>query len=199
MPAIRCLIAREEGKTLLLSASDLSVKRELSLETTSQPRFVSASRDGNQFAVLFQNRYLWFIDAKTGEARRAPVPAQGQISGVSWTPERLLIADYANRVVAYDLKTMVREHVYRPALTRLEIGLLLLRRAAASDLSQAAGTEQHGAIPADGQANHRLGFFQGDLTQHREDLHPWRPVRSGLAFVGVLLLLACVYIERHEF
>jgi len=44
-----------------------------------------------------------------------------------------------------------------------------------------------------------MGMFRGDVAQRREDLHPWRPVRSGLAFVGVVLLLACVYIERQEF
>ena len=43
------------------------------------------------------------------------------------------------------------------------------------------------------------GLFQGDLSQQREDLHPWQPVRSGLAFVGLMLLVACIYIERHEF
>jgi len=193
------LIAREEGKTLLLSASDLSVKRELSLETTSQPRFVSASRDGKQFAVLFQNRYLWFVDSKTGEARRAPVSAQGQISGVSWTPERLLIADYANRVVAYDLKTMGRERVYRPALTRLEIGHYYFVEPLHQIFPKPRALNNTVQYLLTGKQTTDLGFFQGDLTQHREDLHPWRPVTSGLAFVGVLLLLACVYIEWHEF
>ena len=41
---------------------------------------------------------------------------------------------------------------------------------------------------------------QGGSRDHqREDLDPWRPIWSGLAFVGVMLLIACVYIERHEF
>jgi hypothetical protein len=44
-----------------------------------------------------------------------------------------------------------------------------------------------------------LGVFRGDLSQRREDLHPWRPVSSGLAFVAVMLLVACIYIERQEF
>src|SRR5262249_34178198 len=64
------VVAREDGKVWLLAADDLSVKQELSLEPQSQPRFVSAARDGSRFAVLFQNRYLWFIDARTGAARR---------------------------------------------------------------------------------------------------------------------------------
>jgi hypothetical protein len=50
-----------------------------------------------------------------------------------------------------------------------------------------------------GERTTDVGLFQGDLTQHREDLHPWQPVRSGLAFVCVVLLVACVYMERQEF
>ena len=167
----------------------------------NRSRDLSARRGtASQFAVLFQNRYLWFIDAKTGAARRAPVPAQGQISGVAWTPDRLLIADYANRVVAYDLETMSREQVYRPALTRLEIGILLRRRAAAHDLSQAADAEQHGAIRADGQANDRSGLLSG-----RPDAAARGPAslaagaRAGWRSSACCLLLACVYIERQEF
>jgi hypothetical protein len=193
------LVAREEGQILLLSAADLSIERELSLEAKSQPRFVSASRDGRQFAVLFQNRYLWFVDAKTAAARRAPVPAQGQISGVLWTSERLLIADYANRVVAYDLETMAREQVYRPALTRLEMANYYLVEPLHLIFPKPRALHNTVQYLLTGKQTTDLGIFQGDLTQHREDLHPWRPVTSGLVFVGVLLLLACVYIERQEF
>ena len=50
-----------------------------------------------------------------------------------------------------------------------------------------------------GKTTTDMGIFQGDLTQRREDLHPWRPVASGLAFVAVVMLIACIYIERHEF
>jgi hypothetical protein len=193
------LIAREEGQSLLLSTADLSVKKELSLEATSQPRFVSASCDGTQFAVLFQNRYLWFVDSTTGEARRAPVPAQGQISGVLWTPDRLLIADYANRVVAYDLETMRHERVYRPALTRWELAHYYIVEPLYTIFPKPRGLHNTVAYLLTGKQTTDAGLFQGDVTQYREDLHPWRPVTSGLAFVGVLLLLACVYIERHEF
>jgi len=91
------------------------------LEPQSQPRFVTTSRDGSRFAVLFQNRYLWFIDATSGAASRAPVAAQGQISGVTWTPNRLLIADYANRIVAYDPVKLTHQQTYRPSLTRWEL------------------------------------------------------------------------------
>jgi hypothetical protein len=193
------VVAREDGKVLLLSTDDLSVKEELLLEPKSQPRFVSASRDGSRFAVLFQNRYLWFIDAHTGAARRAPVSAQGQISGVTWTPDRLLIADYANRVVAYDLEKLSRQRVYRPALTRWELGYYYVVHPLHTIFPKPRMLNKTVQYVLTGKRTTDAGLFQGDLTQQREDLHPWRPVQSGLAFIGVLLLVACVYFERQEF
>jgi hypothetical protein len=44
-----------------------------------------------------------------------------------------------------------------------------------------------------------LGLFQGSLQQRRDDLNPWQPVVSGLVFVGLMLVVSCIYIERHEF
>ena len=150
--------------------------------------------------MLFQNRYLWFIDSKTGEARRAPVPRRGRSAAFAWTPDRLLVADYANRVVAYDLETMAREQVYRPALIAIGDWRTTTSSSRCIRFFPSRG-QLHNTVQylLTGKQTTDLGFFQGDLTQHREDLHPWRPVTSGLAFVGVLLLVACVYIERHEF
>lgn len=193
------LVAREDGIVLLLSASDLSLKHELTLEPQSQPRFVSTSTDGSRFAVLFQNHYLWFIDATTGSARRAPLPAQGEISGVTWTPDRLLVADYANRVVAYDPVKLTRQQTYRPGLTRWELAYYYVispLHAVFPKPRQLNNTVQYVLT---GKRTTDLGFFQGDLAQQREDLNPWQPIKSGLGFVVVMLLFACIYIERQEF
>jgi hypothetical protein len=193
------LVAREEGKLLLLSADDLSLKHELTLEANSQPRFVGASPTGDQLGIVFQNRYLWFLDGKTGAAHRALVPSQGQISGFAWIGERLYVADYANRVVAYDAKTLARERVYRPALSRWELAYYYAIQPMYTIFPKPRRLHKTVQYLITGKRTTDLGLFQGDLTQQREDLHPWQPVRSGLAFVGVLLLVACVYMERHEF
>jgi hypothetical protein len=192
-------VAREDGKVWLLAADDLSVKQELSLEPQSQPRFVSAARDGSRFAVLFQNRYLWFIDAHTGATHRAPLSTQGQISGIAWTGDRLLVADYANRVVAYDLATLARQRVYRPALSRAELAYCYLVDPLHTIFPKPRKLNNTVQYVLTGKRTTDMGLFQGDVTQQREDLQPWQPVQSGLAFVGLVLLVACVYIERHEF
>jgi hypothetical protein len=193
------LVARESGKLWLLSATDLSVKKELSLESGTQPRFVAAAPDGKQIAVLFQNRKLWLIDSLTGDARRAPVGAQGQITGFAFTKDRLLIADYANRVVAYDLATFARQKIYRPAMTRAEIAHYYAVQPLHTVFPKPRYLDKTVQYVLTGKKTTDHGILQGDLTLQRDDLKPWQPVTSGLMFVGVMLLFACIYIERHEF
>jgi hypothetical protein len=193
------LLAREDGKILLLAAGDLSTKQELRLEPESQPRFVSSSLDGGQFAVLFQNRRLWLIDSHTGAARRAPLPAQGQIGGVRWTVDRLLVADYANRVVSYDAKSLKCQKVYRPAMTRWELAYYYVIQPLYAVAPKPRKLNNAVQYMLTGKRTTDLGFFRGDLAQQREDIRPWQSVRSGLGFVAFFLLVSCIYFERHEF
>jgi hypothetical protein len=193
------LVAREDGTLWLLAAGDLAVKKQFTLEKKTQPRFVAADAAGQRFAVLFQNRYLWLVDATTGEARRAPIGAQGQISGFTWTADKLLVGDYANRVVAYDQATFARLQVYRPSLTRVELAYYYVVKPLHTIFPKPRMLNNTVQYVLTQKRTTDLGLFQGDLTQQREDLDPWRPVRSGMVFVGVMLLIACIYIERHEF
>ncbi len=193
------LVAREDGILWLLSASDLSVQKELKLESKTQPRFVTASPDGSQFGVLFQNRTLWLVDAKTGTARRAPLASQGHISGFAFTPERLLASDYANRVVAYDGKSLRRDRVYRSAMSRAEIGYYYFVRPLHIAFPKPRYLDNTVQYVLTGKRTTDLGLFQGSLQQRRDDLNPWQPVASGLVFVGLVLLVSCIYIERQEF
>jgi hypothetical protein len=193
------MVARESGKIWLLSASDLAVKHELVLERQTQPRFVAASPDGKHLAVLFQNNMLWLIDPATGQARRAPLAAQGQISAVTFTPERLLVADYPYRVVAYDPATYKRQAIYRPALTRTEWFYYYIIRPLYTLFPKPRMLNNTVQYVLTGKRTTDLGIFQGDLQQRRDDLNPWQPVTSSLIFVSVMLLISCLYIERHEF
>lgn len=193
------VVARENGSLLELSADDLSTKDELKLEPNSQPRFVVASGDGKQIGVVYQNRYLWLIDAKSGAARRAPVSRQGEISGVAFIGDQLLVGDQANRVVAYDASDFSHQRTYQPAMTRSEMAYYYGVGPLYTIFPKPRQLHKTVQYLVTGKRTTDVGLFQGDLTQHREDLQPWQPVRSGLAFVGVILLVACVYMERQEF
>jgi hypothetical protein len=193
------LVARESGKIWLLSPDDLSIKKEFSLESGTQPRFVAASPDGGTLAVLFQNRRLWFVDPKTGEVRRAPVGSQGQITGFAFTKDQFFVADYANRVVVYDAKSFARQAIHRPAMTRAELGYYYVVQPLHMLFPKPRYLDNTVQYVLTGKKTTDGGIFGGDLTQRRDDLKPWQPVASGLIFVGVMLLCACIYIERHEF
>lgn len=193
------VVARENGKVWLLAAADLTVKQTLTLEAKSQPRFAAASADGKQLAVLFQNGQLWLIDARSGAAQRAPLANQGEISGLAWAGERLLVADFANRVVAFDGQSFRSLETFRSPLTRLELAFYYLVDPLYRIFPKPRMLNNTVQYLVTGKQTTDMGFFQGNLGQQREDLEPWKPVWSGLAFVVVVLLVACVYFERHEF
>jgi hypothetical protein len=193
------LVAREDGKLWLLNSSDLAVVKELSLEKYTQPRFVAASPDGSRFAVLFQNHILWLIDGKTGDARKAPVSGQGDISGFAFADDRLLVADQVNRVSEYRLADLGREKSSRPSMTRSEMAYYYAILPIYTVFPKPGELDNTVHYALTGKRTTDLGMFQGAVAQRREDLHPWRPVINGLAFVAVMLVVACVYIERSEF
>jgi hypothetical protein len=193
------LVAREEGQTVLLSASDLSIHKELALERYTQPRFALAAEDGSRFGVLFQNDELWLIDGETGLVRKAPVSGQGDISGFAFTADKLLVADRVHRVIAYDAATLAPITTFAPRMTRFEFIYFYGIRTLYTLFPKPGELDNTVHYALSGKRTTDMGLFRGDVAQRREDLHPWRPVISGLAFVGVMLLISCIYIERHEF
>ena len=193
------VVAREDGPVWLLSSDDLSVVKSQTLEPYTQPRFAAASPDGKQIGVLFQNRRLWLIDAQTGDARPAAVSGQGDISGFAFTKDRLLIATHVNRVIAYDAKTLAFQERFSPELTRFDIVYDYVILPFYTLFPKPGELDNTVHYILTGKRTTDGGVFRGQVAQAREDLHPWRPVKNGLAFIAIVLLIACIYIERHEF
>lgn len=193
------VVAREDGKVWLLSAKDLSTVREQTLERGTQPRFVSVASDGSRFAILFQNRRLWFIDGQSGLPEIAGVRGQGDIAGFAFVDNGMLVADRVKRVTQFDLARLTRGNVFAPEMSRVEWVYYYLVWPTYLVFPKPGELDNTVQYVLTGKRTTDLGVFRGDLTQRREDLHPWRPVRSGLIFVGVVLLFACLYMERHEF
>ena len=194
------VVGREDGKVWLLDSADLKNQHELELESSSvQPRVVTASRDGKQIGILFQSGTLWLVDSATGAARRAPISRQGDIAGFAFSGRQLLIGDVSNRVVAYNVQTFAQDEVYRPAMNGWEISYYYVIRPLHMVSPKPRHLDNTVKYALTGKRTTDLGLLQGNLTQKRDDLRPWRPVVSGLAFVGMMLLISCVYLEWHEF
>ncbi len=193
------MVSHGDGKTQFYSPKDLSLRQEAALETHSQPRFVAASPDGSRFALLFQNRRLWLADTKTAEISLAPVRGQGDISAFAFHGTQLMVADRVNRVTDYSLTDLSPGTTYAPAMTT------------AQRINYFVVNPLYTIFPKPGELDNTVhylltqkettdaGLFRDDLEQARANLHPWRPVRSSAIFVVITLILACLYIERHEF
>jgi hypothetical protein len=142
---------------------------------------------------------LWLIDAQTGAARRAPISGQGEIAGFAFSGDRLLVGDASYCVVAYDAQTFARQDIYRPAMNNWEIAYYYGIRPLHAASPKPRHLDNTVKFALTGKRTTDLGLLQGNLTQKRDDLRPWRPVASGLIFVGLMLLISCVYLEWHEF
>ncbi|MDX1946911.1 MAG: ABC transporter permease subunit [Pirellulaceae bacterium] len=193
------VVAREDGQISLLAAKDLATRWQKTLVPYTQPRFVAAARDGSQFAILFQNHQLWLIDGTSGQARLAPLRGQGDISGFVFTKDHLLVADCVDRITTYDLKTLRPTDTRWQRMSQFELGYYYSLLPVYSIFPKPNELENTVHFVLTGKQTTDLGLFRGVLEQRRDHLDPWRPVVSGLIFVGLMLLIACIYIERHEF
>ena len=193
------VVAREDGLIWLLSAKDLEIRWQKTLEAYTQPRFTAASPDGSRLAILFQNRKLWLIDGVSGAAQVAPVRGQGDISGFTLTSDKLLVADCIDRVTAYDLKSLQAEQTWWQRMNQWELAYYYSVLPLYTAFPKPNELENTVHFVLTGKQTTDLGVFRGLIEQRREHHNPWRPVISGLVFVAAMLLVACIYIERHEF
>ncbi len=193
------VVSREDGKAVLLSPKDLTLVAEKPLEPHSQPRTIASSPDGKQVGILFHNQRLWMIDTLSGDCRLASVRGQGDISGFTFQGERLLVADRINRVSDYQIADLKLQTVYSPAMTTSQSVYYYLVSPIYTVFPKPGELDNTVQFLITEKETTDLGLFRGDLSQARGNLNPWQPVWSSAIFVTVMLALACVYIERHQF
>ncbi|MCA9163559.1 MAG: ABC transporter permease [Planctomycetales bacterium] len=194
------VVARTDGKLLLLNEETLEPRTELQPVERSQPRFLSASPDGNQVAIVYQDGQVWMLDVQGGHATRPRVDGQGDVSAAVFDRSgQLLVASHGTRVASYDAKNFARQQSWRPNVSRIEwiyewilmpIYTVFPKPAELNNTIQYLLTDE---------TTVDLPFVSGDAQSKRQQLEPWAPVWSGAAFIVVVLGIACFYIERQEF
>jgi len=128
------------------------------------------------------------------------VNGQGKISMATFVSEnRLLVADRVTRVTEYDITTGDVQKRYAPTLGMVERGYYYLLVPAYTVFPKPGELDKTIAYLLSGEETRATGPRSGDLEAAREQLHPWAPVWSSLAFTLVVLAVACMYIERQEF
>ncbi len=130
----------------------------------------------------------------------ADVRGQGDISAVLLQPDNtILVVDRAKRVSQYALDSFDRTKTFAPALTAMEIAYYYAIAPLYTVFPKPGELDNTIQYVLKKEETTDLGMQQGNLQAKRVRLRPWAPVRSSLIFMVVMLLIACVYIERQDF
>jgi hypothetical protein len=193
------LIGRDDGRVIAYAAADLELRQSWTVAGKNPPRFCTAAPKGRFFAVVFHHGVLWVYDREADELRKPRVAGQGNISGSCFlAPDRIAVADRATRVTEYDLPDWQVTRRHSPTLSVLERAY------------RYALTPLYTVFPKPGELDKTVQYImtgkqtastdsRGGLAAAQKNLHPWRPVASSLAFMAVLLALACLFLERQDF
>jgi DNA-binding beta-propeller fold protein YncE len=199
-----CLVvALESGRVFVLDTATLKVQFDQRLQGKEQPHTVSVSPDGSVAAILFHNGRLFLSRSGQGERQfvRAAVRGQGDISAAAITDANTLYtADLTQRVTKYKLSDLVKESEVGPKLGWFEISY----RYGVAPLYR--------IFPKPGELEKTIRYILAESPSQPSDLakydlmspplqksSPWAPVISSGAFLLVMLLLSCFYIERQEY
>ena len=206
-PSMSCLMAFQGDKIVLaLGNGDIILVDSTTLKETGRYRAesnyavdaIAGTPDGHQFFLQTGNQRLWMLDAQAGKISRTPVTGQGEISAVSVTPSgQLSVADRTNRLTHYELPSFkvidtktppeeIIEKVYRMVVRPLywlwpkpgEFYKVV------TYLSSTGSGETNPSV---------------DLRQQPKYQNPFAPLTSGIAFMGVMLLISCVYFSRKDY
>ena len=196
----RLLLGREDGRIQVLDAATLKPLAQFRLEGRNAPRFITAAPDGSRFAIIFHTGQLWLYETTTNAVRKAGVARQGRISAAAFTPDgKLLVADWTTHISQYQPNSLALalEQQYTP-----DLGLLV-------------NSYRYGLLPfytvfpKPGELNTTFEYLLSgretkeregeDLSAAQRQIDPWTPLWSSAAFTLVMLLLACLYIERQDF
>ena len=190
-------VAHAKGIVEIRDPETGEIRHTIRPEATNQPRFVSAAPGGRYFAVTYQHRRIAVVDAEQGRSVPHRLTGQGDISAAEFNPQgELLVADRTNRVTVYDVSSLRRLKVFAPRQDMLERSY------------RYAILPLYWLLPKPGELSHTVYYLltqrksagmSTDLASPQKAIDPWAPVLSSLAFVAVVLAVACVYLERSDF
>ena len=217
----KVVLGREDGHILVMDARSLDILSDPQPEKRTAIHSVAASPDGSWFAILFANRKLYLVDARSAggkseklQPQRAKLWSQGDFSTATFDSEgNLLVVDRVARVSRMQLPdlqvTQTKQPRQLPYLDEtydfwgLNLNYYMLHRFFV--------TPVYTLLPPVGE----LGwFFQTILTgektavswfslsaeePQRLQRNPWSAVWQCGLFVAVLLGVGCWIIQRAEF
>lgn len=197
------VLADQDGLVRWLNSDDLSTQRELSPVGKVEPRVVTSSPDGQWLAILFHNGQLVVFDAEGNERLRLG----DSITAVTLVAnQNLLVADRGTRVTRYELSSLKAAERFEPPQDMLQIAYryamvpfyrVFPKPGQLSNVVDHLLTRNTPSLPGmPGAAGERS---IDDLRQSPIRTDIWGPIISSLAFVVVVLAVACRYVSRTDF
>ena len=198
-----------EGETLLLALGNgqlISFDRETLAEefgyrpeTNHAIENLVASSDGRWFFASYRNGYAWVLDQNSPEQMSlAKFAGQGSISAIALSEsDEVLVADRGRQVTRYRLPDFEPDDTFRAQDSNAEAIYYWIVRPLYSVWPKPG--EFYKVVTWIAQSNEGETINDLDLRLKSRYRNPWAPLRSGLAFMAVMLLLSCVYFWRKDY
>jgi hypothetical protein len=195
------LIALADGRVFVVDAADLSVKQEYQPVGDDAPRFAAASSNGRWISVAFHNRRLWLYDVREGKPANFSFYGQGDISAAAFDgPNGLVAIDRGTRLTRYGLDPFQVRDRAAPDLDKVQIAYYYAILPVYTVLPKPGALDDVvNYLLADVNQLQEFTPNSRDLSQIHEKVDVAGPIWSSLAFLGVILALASVYVWRKDF
>ena len=195
------VLAFYNGQVITVDGQNLVELNGYTPELKSPVVSVRGSPDGRWFGLLYRNRDLWILDRQNDATlQKANVTGQGGISAFAFDAKAdndLWVVDRTDRLTQYDLEMGSREQQFVPGGDWLEKAyryfLVPFYKVCPKPgefyklvtyLSTTSDVEQNKSV---------------DLRNSVERADPWSPLWSGLIFMLVMLMIACLIFQFRDY
>ena len=191
------------GQVVTFDESSLEHRKTLLPQKESRFKSATASHDGRYFVFNCYNKTVWLLDSeKSDSITKAGVSGQGTITAICFNDQnQLWVGNTSNAAQLYDLESMDRVKSYSPNTSMF------------SKFHTYCLSPFYWLCPKPGEFYKVIAHVSGasasaaaeddvpdyDLSRTTRTEDPWQPLWSGLLFMFVTLLIACVIFVRRDF
>ncbi len=176
----------------------LASTKEFAVSTENKLKYLRLSQDGNTLACLHEDEQLDVFDLNgiTSEDD-SPAMSVHNVTGFGFSSDQMLTANATDQITKYSLSNLKKSGSISPELPlmkriyRLVIRPIYLIFPKPGELQN---TMQYLITGKDTVKIQELG-----PSGRTVKLNPWQPVISNSIFIGVMLLIGCVYVFRQDF
>lgn len=193
-------VVARDSQPIVIYKPGLVEPRSIELPADQNIRHIAWIPATKKFSVVTHLGDLFQVDCESGEVAIIRNAYSRKVTTVTWVDaQHVLLGVKPNRVVLLNLETGATEKSYYPELRTFEkvfnwavhpIYLVNPKPAALDDAM---------SYILSGNKTASLDVVTVDMEQAQVEYDFWTPIISNIAFVVVMLTIACVYVARKEF